>query len=96
MAVVLVGAIFVSCMETVWDGIVNPHLKMQRLGRTFTGDGQPSRELNRGAELGHFNMGSTVILLFGPGQAQWSDALKPGSTVTMGREIGTLQAGNSA
>jgi phosphatidylserine decarboxylase len=96
MAVVLVGAIFVSCMETVWDGIVNPHLGMQRLARTFTGDGLPSRELRRGAELGRFNMGSTVILLYGPGQAQWSDTLKPGGAVTMGREIGTLLAENPA
>jgi len=96
MAVVLVGAIFVSCMETVWDGIVNPHLGMQRSHHDFTADGQQPRELPRGAELGRFNMGSTVILLFGPGQAQWSDTLKPGGAVRMGREIGTLQAENSA
>lgn len=96
MAVVLVGAIFVSCMETVWDGIVNPRLGMQRQARSFADEGQPTRELERGAELGRFNMGSTVILLFGPGQAQWSDLLTPGAGVRMGLEIGTRPPGNPA
>jgi phosphatidylserine decarboxylase len=95
MAVVLVGAIFVSCMETVWEGIVNPQLGMQRQVRSFAGEGQSPPELERGAELGRFNMGSTVILLFGPGQAQWSDALTPGAGVRMGREIGSRPAGNT-
>lgn len=92
MAVVLVGAIFVSCMETVWGGIVNPHLGMQRQVQSFSGHGLATGELPRGAELGRFNMGSTVILLFGPDQAQWSAALTPGGDVHMGREIGSLQA----
>lgn len=90
MAVVMVGAIFVSCMETVWGGIVNPHMGMDRQSRTFGGDGPV---LPAGAELGRFNMGSTVILLYGPGQASWDEALTTGSAVRMGQQIGTLRQG---
>lgn len=92
MAMVMVGAIFVSCMETVWDGVVNPHMRMSLQTREFTrADQQPA--LQRGNEMGRFNMGSTVILLFGPGQAQWSDTLLPGQTISVGQQIGLLQPG---
>ena len=47
--------------------------------------------MQRGTELGRFNMGSTVILLFGPGQAQWHAGLTAGANVQMGEAIGTLQ-----
>ena len=91
MAVILVGAIFVSCMETVWGGTVNPRMGRQRQVETFTGSGMAGQSLQRGAELGRFNMGSTVILLFGPGQAQWHAGLTAGTNVQMGQAIGTLQ-----
>ena len=91
MAVVMVGAIFVSCMETVWDGIVNPRMGMARQTRQF-GDNGP--ELPGGAELGRFNMGSTVILLYGPGQADWDESLAAGQAVRMGQQIGSLRRGN--
>ena len=96
MAVVLVGAIFVSCMETVWGGIVNPRLGQQRQVATLSGSGGAAHSLQRGAELGRFNMGSTVILLFGPGQAQWHAELTAGTGVQMGQAIGILQATDSS
>lgn len=91
MAVVMVGAIFVSCMETVWAGVVNPHMGMSRQSRQF---GENGPELSGGAELGRFNMGSTVILLYGPGQADWDDSLAAGKAVRMGQQIGLLHQGN--
>jgi phosphatidylserine decarboxylase len=90
MAMVMVGAIFVSCMETVWDGVVNPHMGMAKITRQFPAAGQPAPTLARGDEMGRFNMGSTVILLYGPGQAEWNDSLMTGDAVSMGRQIGTL------
>jgi phosphatidylserine decarboxylase len=90
MAVVMVGAIFVSCMETVWGGVANPG--MWRSLQTQRHD-QPDKipvELAMGAEMGRFNMGSTVILLFGPGQGRWADILKPGVPVRVGQLLGLV------
>jgi phosphatidylserine decarboxylase len=42
----------------------------------------------RGEEVGRFNMGSTVILLFPPGAIEWRAGLASGQTVRMGEPIG--------
>jgi phosphatidylserine decarboxylase len=44
--------------------------------------------LEKGAELGRFNMGSTVILLFEPNRARWHPLLRSGSVVQLGQAIG--------
>jgi phosphatidylserine decarboxylase len=87
LAMVLVGAIFVSCMETVWAGVVNPQMGMAR--QTARYDSR-AIELQRGDEMGRFNMGSTVILLYGPGRIQWSAALRAGAPVEMGQTLGRI------
>jgi phosphatidylserine decarboxylase len=46
--------------------------------------------LARGADVGRFNMGSTVILLLPPGSAEWRATLAPGSTVRVGAAIARL------
>jgi phosphatidylserine decarboxylase len=43
---------------------------------------------DKGAELGRFNMGSTVILLFEPNRARWHPLLRAGSVVQLGQAIG--------
>uniref|UniRef100_UPI002B1D359F phosphatidylserine decarboxylase n=1 Tax=Pseudomonas bubulae TaxID=2316085 RepID=UPI002B1D359F len=48
--------------------------------------------LEKGAELGRFKLGSTAIVLFGPDQVQWSEALLAGSPVQMGQGIGLPKA----
>jgi phosphatidylserine decarboxylase len=45
--------------------------------------------LDKGAELGRFNMGSTVILLFPPGEVEWQPSLTAGRVLRMGERIGT-------
>ncbi len=83
MALVLVGAIFVSGIETVWAGEVSA-------ARPFgdcapDADGRPPAiALARGDELGRFNMGSTVIVLFGRDRVEWSPAIAPGAPIRMG------------
>ena len=64
MAVVLVGAMLVSSMETVWSGVVTP--PRGRKVTEATGRAATFR-LQKGEEMGRFNMGSTVILLLPPG-----------------------------
>ncbi|MCG7960393.1 MAG: phosphatidylserine decarboxylase, partial [Candidatus Thiodiazotropha taylori] len=47
-------------------------------------------ELEKGEEMGRFNMGSTVILLFGKDAVEWSETFTPGSPVKMGSAIADL------
>jgi phosphatidylserine decarboxylase len=88
MAVILVGAIFVAGIETVWSGNYG-----DRTFRPFEHrlqDELPQLALNKGEEMGRFNMGSTVILLFPPGTIGWSENLRAEQAVNMGQQIGTL------
>ena len=87
MAMILVGAIFVSCMETVWSGVVNPELGMSLRTKTFEQAGNQLVELQRGEEMGRFNMGSTVILLYGPDTVSWVDSLQAGQPLQLGQII---------
>ncbi|WP_295429659.1 archaetidylserine decarboxylase [uncultured Thiodictyon sp.] len=90
MALVLVGAIFVGGIETVWEGEVAPTLSGLRCRRWhYTGKSRQVH-LGRGEELGRFNLGSTIVLLFPPGALAWDPALAPGQAVRLGQRLGTL------
>lgn len=87
MAMVLVGAMIVAGIETVWNGQVAPTSKRPViLDRHHD---QAPITLEKGAEMGRFKLGSTVIVLFGPDAARWDEALKAGSSVRMGQSLGT-------
>ncbi len=87
MALVLVGAIFVAGIETVWAGVVTPPAGRTMHCHDYRSDPAAPR-LERGAEMGRFNMGSTVILLFGPGCVEWLDGCREGRVLRMGEQIG--------
>ncbi|MFI8480517.1 archaetidylserine decarboxylase [Pseudomonas sp. NPDC078700] len=88
MAVVLVGAMIVASVETVWAGLVTPP---KRELKTFNYDeaARAPIHLEKGAEMGRFKLGSTAVVLFGPEQVKWSEALGAGSSVQMGQLMGT-------
>ena len=88
-ALVLVGALFVGSMSTVWHGDVTPRSPRVRatLGIDFVRAGL---KLDKGAEMGRFNMGSTVILLLPPGRTEWQAELAPGSAIRMGQALAHL------
>jgi phosphatidylserine decarboxylase len=88
MAVILVGAIFVGSMETVWAGEVRGPAN-EPTTWIYTGDQRII--LKKGEEMGRFNMGSTVITLFGRDRVSWDPALQPGVRVRMGQKIGRLR-----
>jgi phosphatidylserine decarboxylase len=93
MAMVLVGAMIVASIETVWAGLVTPP---KRTLKTFRYD-EASRapiHLEKGAEMGRFSLGSTVILLFGPEQVRWAQHLTALTPVCMGQTLG--HAGTAA
>lgn len=89
MAFVLVGALNVGSMETVWAGQITPPHVRSGLGRWKSGS---AVKLDRGEEMGRFNMGSTVILLAPPGALEWNAALGPARTVRMGQHLARLRA----
>ena len=90
MAVILVGALFVGSIETVHCGEVNPPPRGRKAPtRIATGLG---RHFAKGEELGRFNMGSTVILLFERNRVAWESTLVPESTVQLGRPIARVVA----
>jgi phosphatidylserine decarboxylase len=84
MVMVLVGAINVAAIETVWSGLVTPPRgkKVSEFDYSHT-----RKEIAKGAEMGRFNMGSTVILLTGK-NVEWLPHITPGQTVKMGQLIG--------
>jgi phosphatidylserine decarboxylase len=85
-ALVLVGALFVGSMSTVWHGDITPRSPRVRGDLALDFVRAPLR-LEKGAEMGRFNMGSTVILLLPPGRTEWQGELAPGSAIRMGQAL---------
>ena len=81
---VLVGATIVGSMATVWHGLVNPP-RPGRL-RDWHYDGQDTT-LARGAEMGRFLLGSTVVMLMPPGPLHFNPGWAPGGAIRMGQAM---------
>lgn len=90
MAIIMVGAMLVSSMETVWAGEITPAKKREITTQSYQEQNKKIK-LQRGAEMGRFNMGSTVILLFGKDSVQWLSELQPDQSVTMGMVLGQIK-----
>jgi phosphatidylserine decarboxylase precursor len=87
MAIIMVGAMLVSSMETIWAGQITPAKKREITTQSYR---EQNIKLQRGAGMGCFNMGSTVILLFGKDSMQWLPDLKPDQSVTLGMSLGKI------
>jgi phosphatidylserine decarboxylase len=83
MALVMVGALNVGSMATVWAGDITPAAQ-----RVITHVPAGPTTLEKGAELGRFNMGSTVILLFEPDRVHWHPHLHAGREVRLRQFLG--------
>lgn len=87
---IFVGALNVGSISTPWSGEVRPRkrgvVEPVSLDRADT-------LVEKGALLGWFNMGSTVIMLLPDGHCEWAESLGAGQTVRMGESIGTFAAG---
>jgi phosphatidylserine decarboxylase len=83
LAMVLVGALFVGSIETVFAGEINP--PPRRGGGVHAIEAGLGTEFARGHELGRFNMGSTVVLLAGHDGLRFAESLAPGRTLRLGQ-----------
>jgi phosphatidylserine decarboxylase len=84
MAMVLVGAINVAAIETVWDGLITPPKGKKLSSKDYSGQ---QVTLKKGEEMGRFNMGSTVILLFSKDAPQFSKEMLADLPLIMGQGI---------
>jgi len=87
MAVVLVGAMLVASISTVWAGVVTPAKKRVIYREHYQNE---DILLQRGCEMGHFQLGSTVILLFGKDTMEWNATIKAGQPVQLGQSLGHI------
>lgn len=83
LAMVLVGAINVAAIETVWAGLVTPSAGWGVTRRVF-----PGVHLAKGEEMGRFNMGSTVILLLENAVLRWEEGMAVGRQLKFGERLG--------
>ncbi|MGF1547939.1 MAG: archaetidylserine decarboxylase [Thiotrichales bacterium] len=83
MAMVLVGAINVAAIETVWAGLVTPPPGKRVRMEVY----DPPMVLPRGVEMGRFNLGSTVVLLTERRDLDWAADLAVGMPVHLGRAL---------
>lgn len=84
VAVIMVGAIFVGSIETVWAGEITPPTRKTVHSTSYQ---DANIQFTKGDEIGRFNMGSTVILLFGKNAVKSLTDLQPEQTLCMGESI---------
>jgi phosphatidylserine decarboxylase len=84
MCLVMVGALFVSGVETVWSGVEIPAYGDRITRKDYRGTGIA---LDRFAEMARFNYGSTVIVLLPNGAAALNPELKAEAPVTLGQRL---------
>ena len=89
MAVVMVGALFVSGVETVWGGEEIPAYGDTVTVKDYRGE---DVTLQRFEEMARFNYGSTVIVLLPPGVAELSPELSAEWSVKLGQRLATVLA----
>ena len=81
---VLVGATVVGSMATVWHGVVNSPRPGALREWAFQ---DQAIDLPRGAEMGRFLLGSTVVMLFPAGPLRFNPAWAPGGAIQMGQAM---------
>jgi len=91
MAVVMVGALLVSGVETVWSGEEIPAYGGAITVKDYRGgiDGEPVT-LERFEEMARFNYGSTVIVLLPAGVAELAPGLGAETPVRLGQALARL------
>lgn len=90
MIAIFVGAMFVSGIETIWAGEVTPTSTSVIEHVAFSG--RHSWDFQQGDEMGRFNMGSTVIVMFARHAVEWLDKIRPGDDIKMGQALAEVRS----
>jgi len=85
MVMVLVGAIFVGSMETVWSGQITPPYGKSIQDWNYSGE--QAITLQKAQEMGRFNMGSTVVMLLPQQAEKFMTSLVPQAAILMGQAM---------
>jgi phosphatidylserine decarboxylase len=88
-ALVLVGALFVGSMTTIWQGDITPRRPRRPLDLPVDSHRAPLLA-RQGDEMGRFNMGSTVVLVLPPGTTNWLPEWKSLDTIRMGQPLAKI------
>ena len=89
MAIIMVGAVIVASINTSWAGKITPN-KNRKL-QTWNYETQDIKYLV-GEKIGHFELGSTVIILFEPNAINWNQELEANAPLKMGQKIAEVIA----
>lgn len=84
MVMVLVGATVVGSVATAWHGVVNAPRPAALRHWTYQ---DQAITLRKGEEMGHFAMGSTVIMLFARGDLDFNPSWQPAAPVRLGTQM---------
>ena len=89
VVIILIGALFVSSIETVWAGDIArlSNSKFQRWD--YRNETEYPVKLKRGQEMGRFNMGSTVIVLFEDTRVTLAQSITSSAHIKFGELLGT-------
>ena len=90
VAIVMVGALFVGGIQQAW-GSPDTWPRRREIGVWDYGSRSMAPSFGKAEEMGRFNMGSTVVALFGPSlRIEWAPDLRPGQGIRFGERIATL------
>lgn len=85
IVMVLVGAIFVGSMETVWSGQITPPYGKDIQHWEY--EGEQAITLQKGEEMGRFNMGSTVVILLPVASPLFKPEFDAGTAIQLGQAM---------
>lgn len=89
MSMVLVGATIVASIETVWAGTVTPPTGSEVFRWQYPAEGPNSVRLEKGAEMGRFKLGSTIVMTFAKDAIELLPTNFPGAVTRMGSAFAT-------
>ena len=88
MCVIMVGAMIVAGIETVWGEQICPSSIKRKITEIDYSKHEPPIQLATGAEIGRFKLGSTAMILFPPDTIALDQNLEANCRVRMGQQIG--------
>ena len=92
IAMVLVGATIVASIETVWAGTITPPGSKNVFTWDYPTEGPEALTLEKGAEMGRFKLGSTVVMLFAKDALdEFADGVVPEAVTRMGQTFAKIE-----